>query len=163
MVFLKVPPFDECSDAWIAEWATIVQKQTGFLFLNNWSTRDFLPILTSFVSIGIYCIIVKGKRQRIVLSVAIATVISWVISLLLGDLVKNILILQIQIWRTSWLLLFFGYLAFLSIYVKIRKNFYLKKSFLIVCCASWLAPRISVFSVQYSLLLLIAAHFVIGA
>jgi hypothetical protein len=155
MVLLKVPPFDGMFRCMDGDWADIVQNYTGFLFLGNWTTKDYLPIVTSFVSIATYCLIAKGKRQRIALSVAIATVISLVLSIVFGDLVKNILILQIQIWRTSWLLLFFGHLAFLSIYVRIRKYFHFNTSFLIVCCASWSVPYISAFSVLYPLLLLV--------
>lgn len=156
MALLKVPPFDGIFKIMDGEWTHVVQKQTGFLFIGNWSTRDLLPIITSFISVTTYCLLTGKKRRLLFISVGFATLIAFFLSITFGDLVNNVLILQMQLWRTSWLLLFFGYLCFLSIYVNIRKRFHFKKSFLIACCVCWLIPYRSIFIMIYPLILLVA-------
>jgi hypothetical protein len=156
MVSFKVPPFDGMFSSMDRDWASIIEEYIRFLFLSNWTTRDYLPIVTAFASITTYCSITRGRRQRFTLSVGIATVIFLLISLVLGDVLKNVLALQLQLWRISWLMLIFGYLTFLSIYVNIGKYFHARKSFLLVCLAAWLSPYFSSFSELYAILLLMA-------
>lgn len=154
-----IQPFTKIFHKMDAEWAGIVQKHTDFLFLSNWSLRDLLPTITSFLMVLLYTIMNKDKRGIVATALISAVGISFLLSIIFGDIIKNELMLQLQIWRTSWLLLFFSYLFLPSFYVKIRKYSSFSKSFIAVYCASWLSPNFSVLTIAYLILTII--YFVI--
>lgn len=151
----SIPPFVRIFQFMDADWAGIIQKSPSLLFLSSWTLRDLLPTITSFLVVVLYAVINRGKRRAVAISLIASTGISLFLSLCLGDFLKNVLVLQVQIWRTSWLLLFFSYLALPSLYIKIRKYSNFAKSFLAVYCAAWLSLYTTVFSLHYTFLIII--------
>jgi hypothetical protein len=144
-----------------ADWAGIIQKSPSVLFLSNWTLRDILPILASFLVVLLYAVINRGKRRKVAISLLASIGISFLLSLCLGDFLKNVMVLQVQTWRTCWLLLFFSYLSLPSIYIKIRNYSNFAKSFAAVYCAAWLCLYTTVFSLHYIVLIIIEFFLVL--
>ena len=142
-------------------WAGIIQKSPSLLFLSNWTLRDCLPTIASFLVVLLYGVINRGRRRVVAVSLMASTGISLLLSLSLGDFLKNVLALQVQIWRTCWLLLFFSYLALPSLYIKIRKYSNFTKSFVAAYCAAWLSLYTTVFSLHYIVLVIIEFFLVV--
>ncbi len=126
--------------------------------------RDYLILFTSIISLTAYVSLAKGNRRKIAISVLAGSIGSWGISLLLGDLFHNVLILQIQIWRTAWLLLFVSYLTFVPLCFANRRQRYVGRVFIIGCLISWLCPLLSTFVFFYYFFLFLAfiSIFVVG-
>jgi len=143
-------------------WASIVNEHSPWLFLLNWNLQDFLPIVTSFLVILFYTLTHKGMKQAIALSLLTAIGVCLFLSMMLGDVFRNVLVLQLQIWRITWLLLFFSYLALPSVYIKIKEHTHLGTSFLFVCGAAWLSPGHSMLSIVYISLVAISFLLVLG-
>lgn len=154
LALFRIPPFVRIFQFMDATWAGIVQKYTGHLFLSSWTLRDFLSTITSFLVVLLYAVINRGKRRTVAISLIASTGISLLLSMCLGDFLKNVLVLQLQIWRTSWLLLFFSYLALPSLYTKIRKYSNFAKSFLSAYSVAWLSPFTSMWPIKYILLII---------
>ncbi|MBN1380399.1 MAG: hypothetical protein JXA41_01865 [Deltaproteobacteria bacterium] len=157
-----VAPFDRILQFMDPYWTGIVNQRSPYLFLYDWLFRDFLTIITSFLVIMLYALTNQGMKQAVALSLLTATAVFLLVSVVLGDFLWNVLIMQLQVWRISWLLLFFSYLAFPWVYIKVREQTDLGTSFLIVFGAAWLAPYNSVLTAAYALTAVFSFLIVLG-
>jgi hypothetical protein len=153
LALMGVPPVDRLFRFMDSGWSVAVHRYNGYLFMSEASIRDYVVLFAATASLSTYCALVKGQRQRIGLSILIAFGATWIISLCLGDLARNVLIMQIQTWRSSWLLLLLSYITFGSVWTKLRKEAGFRTYFGITVCVSWLCPSFSNFPVLYLVLL----------
>lgn len=156
-------PFDRLVKFMDPQWADIVEKRLYGIFLYNWTILDFLPILASLMTIALYSLMHRGIERTIGLSLLIGTGLLLPVSMFLGDMLKNVLVLQLQLWRFTWLLLLFSYLALPAVYISLKGKTDFAASFVIVLLACWFCPRFSIVSPFYAVLLVVSFILILGS
>lgn len=94
------------------EWLAVVRDRSPFLFLSNWQPREWLQIA---ISLGLMsaAVVDPGLRRmrRLFVSIAVVAGLGLAASYILGDLALSPLGVQLQMWRSTWLLHVGGLLA----------------------------------------------------
>ncbi|HQT47229.1 MAG TPA: hypothetical protein PLY97_08405, partial [Acidocella sp.] len=98
-----VQPFVRLFDRFDPAWLRIVEVRDYFCFLGRWTFGFWLPVCTTC------CLVVLGmatasavRRQLLMISLLVA-VGGFVLSYVGGDLLHNVLVLDLQTWRAGWL------------------------------------------------------------
>ncbi|MBN1380398.1 MAG: hypothetical protein JXA41_01860 [Deltaproteobacteria bacterium] len=162
LAIFNVAPCDRIFKFMDYDWASIINLRVPLLFIMNWNLRDFLPTIASALVIMLYAATHQGKKQTIAVALFTATGISLPFSMFGGDIIDNVLVLQLQVWRITWLLLFFSYLFLPTLYIKIKKETDFHVSFLTVYGAAWLSPKYSAMSLAYVLLAILSFILIWG-
>ena len=86
-----------------AEWLAIVKARSPYLFLQGWSIEDWSRALTGLLPLAAGAIVLDGPLRSASLSVLLATLAGWLMTLLGADLLHSVLVTQLQPWRIEWL------------------------------------------------------------
>jgi hypothetical protein len=96
-------PFTRALAHYDDAWFQVVRLRNSFVFLTGWSQSEYcqvaatLAVLATAVDVG-------GERdRRLVLTVLAVTLGSLAVSVLGADIARNVLITELQVWRTLWL------------------------------------------------------------
>jgi len=117
-----VEPFGRALQAYDAEWLAIMHERARYSFVAEWSWRG--PLLSALPLLLLSLNAILGLPQharlaRIVLLVSGALVlISW----LGGDILNNVLIMNLQPWRGLWILALLGNLLAIQVVLRLPEG-----------------------------------------
>jgi hypothetical protein len=109
--FLDTGPFGRLLQTMDPEWRAIVERRNGYLFPTLWQEKDWGWLVASAGLTLAGATLLSDWRRRLLLAVLFAGGAGLLVSLIGGDLFGNLLSIQIQPYRTLWLLQMFGYLS----------------------------------------------------
>jgi hypothetical protein len=114
MAFLGVEPFSNLLAVMDGDWLEAVRSRCSFLFISKWPTHDLVWMSALFALASMAYVYASGKQREILGAVIVAALLLNGASFIFGDLLHNVLVVQLQLWRSSWLLLFFVGATFYS-------------------------------------------------
>lgn len=91
---------------------SLYERRSPFLFTSHWPVESFPPLLVQTVTIAIAAHISHGRARRILAAIIAVGLAGIASTAILGDWLSLVLALQVQPWRTSWLMCAAGALAF---------------------------------------------------
>lgn len=113
-----IPPLDRLLQVMDAEWFEIVQRNI-YLYPGEWRDTDWSSFaFTLTLAIGGAAILV-GWRRRLVLCGAAAAMIGISTSYVGADLLHDVLLTQLQLYRTMWLISVVGCVAAGALLVRV--------------------------------------------
>ncbi len=104
---LGVPLFDRLLVVIDPDWLGLLVERSPHLFPTLWRATSFCPILVQATTILVAAPFVPRRARTVLLCVA-AAVLVLLAAALLGDRMHILLVLQIQLWRATWLLAVVG-------------------------------------------------------
>jgi len=107
-----VDPFVRGLQQFDPEWLAIVRQRDSNCFMTELPVERYFALATMLALAGIALACGDAKARRLVAMMLAITLLSLVVSLVGGDLFHNVLIVDIQLWRATWLL---GVIAYLGV------------------------------------------------
>jgi hypothetical protein len=89
---------------WIdAEWLDLLFKLDPYLFPTHWSLGDFSPLVVQAATIVIAASLLLGAARRIFIASLVVGLAGMLVAIVLGDMLHNLLAIQVQTWRSAWM------------------------------------------------------------
>lgn len=130
---LKVPPFNALFEVYDKEWFDAIVGPNKNVFVRGWDAFAVVRLLTDLTIAGMAWHYAGAELRRLLLATAVATLLSVAITAVGADLLHSVLVSQIQIWRTQWILHFLAlaFFPFLMFQVLRQRNVHLLSGLLL--------------------------------
>ena len=89
-------------------WRDILMTRSPYLFVTAWSFADWGRLIVQAVTVAIAASLLTGRARSLFIAAAVIGVGGVLVSLLFGDVLDSLLVMQVQPWRTTWLLAVFA-------------------------------------------------------
>ncbi|ODA66475.1 hypothetical protein A7A08_02598 [Methyloligella halotolerans] len=106
--FLQLPLLDRLFVRLDPAHHAIVVARTPYLFPSKWPAIAWAPLLVQGATIGVAISCLRERVRPFLVAVLAVAVAGLAVALLAGDLFGSLLVLQLQLWRVSWI---FGLVA----------------------------------------------------
>jgi hypothetical protein len=119
LVYQGAGPFAGFTQTMDPEWLDAVEQRNIFVFPGQWRTMDWARVAMTAATVLAAASILDGWRRRILLAVAVAGLASVAAAFVGADVLHDVLMIQLQVWRTLWLLHVFAYLGAGILFVRL--------------------------------------------
>ena len=102
--YVEIEPFSGLGQKMDSEWFEIVREANNYVFPSSWRSSDWSRLAFDAVVVSCGCIIFSGRRRIMLIAVGISGLAGVAASLIGADWLNNVLLIQLQTWRTAWLL-----------------------------------------------------------
>lgn len=135
---LGIAPFDRLLLVMNENWRQIALRKSPWLALENWTASDWALWVVAESTLILAWLSSACKLKRLFFAAIIVGLFSTILAFIGGSLLKNALLLQIQLWRALWLVQWFAFLAFAWLVNEYwhKSEFY--KSIILILISSWL-------------------------
>lgn len=89
-------------------WRHILEIRSPYLFPSLWPSETWGPIVVQACTLLIAASLAEGRVRWLFVGVLCASAGGLVAALVVGDFLSSLLLVQVQVWRTIWLLGVFG-------------------------------------------------------
>lgn len=155
-----VEPFPRLFQRMEPAWREMVEWRNNYLFISQYRLLDWSYLLHTSIVVLLSAIVSEGKCRRLLLASLYAAWGGLLINAIGVDWLSNVFILQIQIWRTLWLL---HVMYALAIAALVRWCHPWRDVQLLVCsllAAAWLTRCWETLGIAFSCLLLLTIYVV---
>ena len=111
LAIADIKPFDSLLQVMDEQWYQVVSLRNSHVLIGMWDTGAFNSVVFDFSIILSAIIIIPGQLRRLLSSALVTGIICLLVSWFGADLLHNIFIIQIQLWRAFWLIHWFSYVA----------------------------------------------------
>ena len=108
---LGLPLMDRLFTAIDPSLRNLHESRNAFLFPSLWPIEFFPPLIVQTVTIAIAAHLQQGRAQRILAAIVLIGVGGIAIAAIFGDWLSSLLVVQVQPWRTAWLMAAAGAMA----------------------------------------------------
>jgi hypothetical protein len=103
LAWLQVPPFAALAHRYDAEWFLTVQKADSFVFLGSWRFPDWEQLIFDAGLLALCARDASLPMGRLARTTLVVTLACLVASAIGADLLRDVLLTQMQLWRATWL------------------------------------------------------------
>lgn len=100
---LGIEPFARVLEFYDTAWFQIIKVRNNAAIISTWSATDYAGTVATFLTLGTFLTVASTQERRLTLSVLTATTAACALSFLGTDLGHNVLITNLQLWRTLWI------------------------------------------------------------
>ncbi|MGH6936853.1 MAG: hypothetical protein ACRED2_11865, partial [Methylocella sp.] len=100
---LGLPLLDRLYTAVDPSLRSLNESRNPFLFPSLWPAESFPPLIVQATTIAIAAHLRKGRSRRILAATIVVGLGGIAISVVCGDWLSSLLVVQVQPWRTAWL------------------------------------------------------------
>lgn len=112
LAFSGIAPFDRLLVTMDSQWFELVSARAPYVLWDEWKHEDWMSrALLSFSLLATAAITAHGLHRRAFLSPLVIGCASLLLTWMGTSLFHNVLVIQIQPWRSLWLVHFFAYIA----------------------------------------------------
>lgn len=104
--WIGVPPFDRLLARMDQPWLDVVQRRNGFIFLANWTPTDWARTIAQLSTVAVAAIRAENWPRRFFIATMVAAIAGLALAFIGGDLLRGVLVIQLQVWRAAWPLAF---------------------------------------------------------
>jgi hypothetical protein len=87
------------------------ESRNAFLFPSLWPIESFPPLIVQTATIAIAAHLQQGRARRILAAIIVVGLGGIAIAAIFGDWLSSLLVVQVQPWRTAWLMAAAGAMA----------------------------------------------------
>ena len=120
LAFLGVQPFARLFETFDPAWFAVVRVRDFFCLLTKWSAFDWLKAGTIFAVTAVGWSVAEPRGQRLFVVVLVVALGGLAGTLIGGDLLHNVLIVDAQQYRATWLLSIVANLFVRALLLRIR-------------------------------------------
>lgn len=103
LAWMGRPPFNGLLATYDDDWWRFVEMANGHVLLSHWRITDWQIVALDLGVLFGASVLLPSPLSRLTKAVAFATVTLMVVSAIGADLLRNVLITQLQPWRVLWL------------------------------------------------------------
>jgi hypothetical protein len=104
LVLLRIGPFGRAFGQFDSDWLRIILKRCNFGFISQWRWWEDGQLLAAFALMAVAHALGDARERRMIGALAFVTTLGLAASLIGGDLLHNILAVNLQPWRIAWLM-----------------------------------------------------------
>ncbi|MGH6867355.1 MAG: hypothetical protein ACREDA_00465, partial [Methylocella sp.] len=108
---LGLPLLDRFFKAIDPSLLSLHESRNAFLFPSLWPIESFPPLIVQTVTIAIAANLQQGRARRILAATIVVGLGGIAIAAIFGDWLSSLLVVQVQPWRTAWLMAAAGAMA----------------------------------------------------
>jgi hypothetical protein len=155
-----VEPWSRLLQPMDADWLEIVRQRNDMVFVSAWDSNDWNRIVLACAVLVTAAVIASSTTRRLCLATLLAAGLALVLSFIGGDVLRSVLIIQLQPWRVLW---FAQFLAVAVVPLAVRHYAVASRAgrlILALLAAAWLSgglPVAGLVPVQCLLALLLVA------
>ena len=101
---LGIPPFGRLVLRIDPDWLGMLTERSPHLFPTLWHAWAFAAPIAQATTVAVFARLGDGRRSRVLVAVALSAVLQLAAAAVLGDGLHGLLAIQVQGWRTLWLL-----------------------------------------------------------
>jgi hypothetical protein len=120
-------------------WLNLLETGTGYLFLEHWTigswARAAVMLCTLFVGT---LALEKSEARSLCMAVAVTALVGTAVSYIAGDLMRLVLVVQLQLWRWNWIATLLAMLVLPLITASAWSRGPLWRSAIVLLGAAWL-------------------------
>jgi hypothetical protein len=117
-----IPPFANLLVTYDPEWFAIVNVRDSFALISRWSAAGYCRTVGT-TALAVLALVLAEPSDRRFLGTALAVGIGGIVCTLLGgDLAHNVFIVEIQSWRSMWLLTLVAHLYAVPIVIRLLRQ-----------------------------------------
>lgn len=135
-----IAPFDGLLRSMDPQWLDVSVKRSPWIAISMWESNAFATLLFDFSLLILAIHFQKGPLRRVLQSALWVGASGVLLTYLLGDLLHNQLIIQLQLWRALWLTHWFSYLAAVLLIFGTLTTSLAGRFLLFALLTAWLAP-----------------------
>ena len=135
-----IAPFDGLLRSMDPLWLDVSVKRSPWIAISMWEDNAFSTLLFDFSLLILAIHFQQGLLRRVLQSALLVGAAGVLLTYLLGDLLHNQLIIQLQLWRALWLTHWFSYLAAVLLIFGTLTTSLAGRSLLFALLTAWLAP-----------------------
>ena len=132
-----IGPFGNLLQVMDDQWYQLVKLRNSHVLIGMWDTEAFNLVLFDCSIILSAMVIVSDKQRRFLSSALITGISVLVVSWFGADLLHNVFIIQIQLWRAFWLTHLFAYLAMALLIANWRSSSDISRILLLCYLTAW--------------------------
>ena len=117
-----VQPFSRLLLNFDPAWLAIVRLRDYFCFITQWGIGIWLPVCNTFAIAALGLSLAKPNERRFLFAVLVVSIGGFAVSLVGGDFLHNVLIVDTQTWRAAWLLAVVAHLFVGPALLRIKKH-----------------------------------------
>ena len=100
---LHLGPAKTLFSAYDPAWLRVMHIRNGFLFVADWPPSAWYGAAPAIATLILGAMILGGRRRVVVVAALIGAAAGLATSFVFGDLLGSMLMLQLQLWRTLWI------------------------------------------------------------
>src|SRR5581483_8898901 len=104
LALLDVPPLALLTQRMDPDWLSVARVRDYWFFVALWPPAIWLPIATAFALAGIGLSVAEAEERRFLIALLVVALGGLVISVIGGDVLHDVFIIDVQPWRAVWLL-----------------------------------------------------------
>ncbi len=108
---LGLPLMDRLFTAIDPSLQSLNESRNAFLFPSLWPIESFPPLIVQTATIAIAANLQQGRARRILAAIVVVGLGGIAIAAIFGDWLSSLLVVQVQPWRTAWLMAAAGAMA----------------------------------------------------
>lgn len=90
---------------------SLYQSRNAYLFPSRWPIESFPPLIVQTVTIAIAAHLQQGRARRVLAATIVVGLCGIAIAAVFGEWLWSLLVVQVQPWRTAWLMAVGGAMA----------------------------------------------------
>ncbi len=153
----EIEPFANLLRIMDEHWYQIVSLRNSHVLIGMWDIGAFNLAVFDFSIIFSAIIIIPGQQRRLLSSALVTGIICLLVSWFGADLLHNIFIIQVQLWRAFWLIHLFAYLAMALLIANWENSSDISRILLLCYTAAWFS--LDCFGGILALIVLILFYF----
>jgi hypothetical protein len=117
-----IQPFSQLLVSFDPAWFAVLRVRQFYCLLTLWHINEWIPVCNMLVLSAFGLILAKPDERRFLGTVFAVAVGGLTLSLVGGDFFQNVLIVDIQTWRATWLLAVVAHLFVAPLFFRIQKR-----------------------------------------
>jgi hypothetical protein len=99
-----IPLFDRLFVKIDAEWLDLLLQLNPYLFPTHWTSTDYALLAVQTATMAIAASLLAGTVRRLFVAALIVGVGGVLVAILFGDILRSLIAIQVQLWRSIWLM-----------------------------------------------------------
>ena len=134
---IGIAPFSDLFRVMDDKWYELVHLRNSFVFIGTWNIKAINLVMFDS-SIILSSTIISDKQQRNVqLSILFISIVGLLVSWIGADILHNLFIIKVQLWRAFWLTCWTSYLAMALLIAKWKSNTNISRILLFNYISAW--------------------------
>lgn len=119
-------------------WWSILKLRSPYLFPSAWLVSDWARFAVQAATVAIAIRLCEGRVRALFIGVAVVALGGVLVSVLLGDVARSLLIVQLQLWRSTWMLSVFAAIGLALCTLRLWHGSAAEKLALAALCFAWI-------------------------
>jgi hypothetical protein len=137
LAVVGVGPFSNLFRVMDEHWYQLVFLRDNYIFVGDWDIKAINQVVFDCSIILSVIITTSGQQRRVLVSALVTGTSCLMFSWFGADVLHNVFIIQVQLWRALWLTHWFAYLSIALLIVNWNKSSNVYRNIILIYITAW--------------------------